>query len=218
MRLHSIPVRRIRTRARVARRAPAPASRSAALAVRSTNDVPVLLVVEPQCRLDWCWAAVAVSVARVRGAAPGNVPTQCAFAYGELHAAGLPVTPSLCCGGDCDAERVDDCSAPMELDDALFRLGCLAAENGIVAGPPSEELLISELAQGRPVCGRIYQSGSVSHFGAVVGMYTDPSGTVWFLVSDPIYAPGTVSPQTIHSLHSDYCAKGGRWVTSYRTT
>jgi hypothetical protein len=214
-----MPLRRVRAHATSVVRARVSVSSDAAVAARSSSDVSPILVVEPQCRLDWCWAAVAVSVARVRGGNPAAVPTQCAFAYRELHAADLPVTPALCCGGDCDAGRIDDCSAAMELDDALESLGCLAVDAPrVIAGAPDEELLIRELTNGRPVCGRISRGGAVGHFGVVVGMYTEPTGNRMFLVSDPIYEPGSARGQSIDQLRSNYMGKGGSWDTSYRTT
>jgi hypothetical protein len=179
----------------------------------ATIDIPPIMQIEPQCRADWCWAAVTISLVRLFGR-PGPA-TQCEVAYAELSAAATGVKRAQCCDGRCGASIAGPCSIAFDLATSLSHAGVL--QQTLPELPPVEAI-VQELDRGQPICGRIrWQpgTGALDHYIAIVGIRVGPTAdAVQLDVSDPLFTP---SHPSLEGLRFNYGGKGGRWVESYLT-
>jgi Papain-like cysteine protease AvrRpt2 len=144
-------------------------------------DGTILLHIEAQCRADWCWAAVCVSIARHYG----HVRSQSEFAYAIETAAGFPVTPKQCAIPPCDATTTTG-SYPS----TFLPLTGLAPSPREDDRALTEVELLAEVSAARPVGIQIRwdaAKGGKAHFIAVVGGINTASG-VQYLVGDPMDA------------------------------
>lgn len=91
-------------------------------------------VMEPQMQTEWCWAAVAVSVARFYQ--PTNTIEQCQVVNGELGR-------DDCCGGGV----FTGCNIPYTLDTALGQVGHLSRP--IERDPTPFQEVEAEIVNGR---------------------------------------------------------------------
>jgi hypothetical protein len=125
--------------------------------------------IQAQQRTNWCWAAVAVSVATYYD--PATHWTQCLLANAEL-------------GRDDCCEDIPVCNVASYLDTALERVGHLREWE---TSPASFEGVVEEVDAGNPLCARIEWPNGRGHFVALIG-YARAGGRVAadeVVVADP---------------------------------
>jgi len=135
-----------------------------------------------QQRTNWCWAAVAASVAAY--CRPTNAAAQCAIANVEL-------VRDDCC--EPSPSNLPSINVPHMLGSALQQVGCLEEESPHQA---SRQAVRREINEKRlPVCALIIWSQdepsygaarSGSHFVAITGYRTDTHALV---IDDPMFGP-----------------------------
>jgi len=156
------------------------------------------IAVEGQKGDRWCWAAVAVSLRRVRRK---DLPPleQCQLAQivipGDLH----------CCG---------TLKAPTECDKAAFLEDALTASEVSFSGPDSTfsfPAICDHIRGDRPVACRIdFPPPELPHFVVVDGFNADDRK---LSVEDPKRGPLTM---TVTSFVTDYNGEGGTWGATFR--
>jgi hypothetical protein len=148
---------------------------------------------EQQTQTNWCWSAVATSVAQFYDSASGW--TQCTLAAVEL-------------GRDC-CLAPGPCNKDWFLDSALTRTGNLQA---FVGGPQTLQTIQQEVDVDRPLGARIQWSGGGGHFVVITG-YDEVSSLV--TVEDPLNAgPVTLDYDAFVSSYEGL----GSWSHSYFTS
>ena len=156
-------------------------------------------VMKHQILMNWCWAAVSVSVARyTRGNA---APTECALASTCLshfnHKA-------LSC---CDDHK--PCNKDFFLERALDTVGQLSH---VTAGPLDFDAIKSEIDAGRPVCLRVeWAKEKTGHFLAITGYQTTPAGRQVVFTDDPFYGKARTE---YHVFLTKYQGEG-TWTHTY---
>jgi hypothetical protein len=147
-----------------------------------------------QQQSQWCWAAVAVSVAGFFG---NNGWTQCSVVNAELGR-----------GDCCNQQLPGSCNVVWLLDRALNRVGHF--------NPPVQGALLpvasvqTEINADRPIGCRIGWSGGGGHFVVLSGY--DFGGASDFVdVQDPWYGPSVVNYSTFASSYQS----NGSWTHSY---
>ena len=152
---------------------------------------------EPQLRQNWCWAAVAVSVARFYDEA--TPWTQCRMADAELGRS------------DCCVEGASSaCNVPGSLHTSLARTGHLDHWTAASVTFPG---VSAEVHLGNPLGARIAWEEGGAHFVAIFG-YTDGDGSTaagFVSVGDPWYGNSDVS-------YPEFCKRyrgSGTWTHSY---
>jgi hypothetical protein len=182
---------------------------AAAGAAAGADAMPPLLDVELQCRQNWCWAAVTVSLKRFFQC-PEPL-TQCDLAFEELTEAQQDVARGDCCDGRCGVEIGGPCSLEYELETPMRNAGLLRVP---AEGQMKLEDLQSDLSSRCPVGIQIRWRTGASHAAAIVGFHSDGANGVLFDVSDPIH--GRVSSD-LEGLKTNYKNLGGHWAASLRT-
>lgn len=157
---------------------------------------------EKQCHSNWCWAAVAASVAAYYG--QGRGISQCEIAKLEL-------SRSDCCDSDCDAKGVE-CNVTNVFASPLNRVGCFDRLARFKQATPSE--VFEELEAGRPICVRTVWPNGGAHFLAIVGCWSDTGGTLMLALADPFWGRSEYSYERF-SKH--YQLLGGNWNDTYYT-
>jgi hypothetical protein len=118
---------------------------------------------QQQEKSNWCWAAVAASIARFFR--PADTVTQCSIANGELRR-------SDCCG---NCEGADDpCNVPGYVMSSLYRVGHF--KKWLAHQPPGQQQIAQEVDGSRPLCARVVWQGGGSHYLTIVG-YAKPADT-----------------------------------------
>lgn len=124
--------------------------------------VEVPFVMRNQCQTEWCWAAVAESVARFYR--PASAITQSELVNRELKRT------------DCSCTVVGGpCNEPSYLAPSLDRAGG-HLRAWLVGARATEAELIGEVDAGRPVCVRLARSPQEGHFVVVVGYLPGSDG------------------------------------------
>lgn len=155
--------------------------------------------IEMQEQTQWCWAAVAVSVARFYQ--PSNTLTQCRVANMVLGTNGCCSNP-----GPCNIDNY--------LEDAL---GAVAHYRDIEPEPLPFSDVNGEITSDRPLGCRIGWFGGGGHFVVIHGASVDGSGAAvkrWVAIADPLYGP---SDYLIQKFTSGYRQDTGEWTHSYFT-
>jgi hypothetical protein len=129
--------------------------------------------VERQEQSQWCWAAVAVSVARHFDSA--SRWRQCTVVNAELN-------QTSC----CDDGGSPSCGRPWYLDRALATVAHLHA---VRSGALDFSEAYAEVVANQPPCMRIGWAGGGGHFVAVVGV-RQAGGDRFLRIGDPLH--GTV--------------------------
>ena len=169
---------------------------------------------ECQQQNQWCWAAVAVSIARYFK--PTSAVTQCSLATsvlsGELHGAN-------CCSGlvpsclDRNPPESTLCDRPRSTGDALLVTGNVG--NPVPLGPLGFDDIKQRLAAGSLIaCGKDQNGGS--HAGVIYGHLTatNSARTLQFVVAANPLSPSQVSPVLYDDFVSDP-VMGTRWSDSW---
>jgi papain like cysteine protease AvrRpt2 len=152
---------------------------------------------QTQQQSNWCWSAVAVSVAGFYGT-PNPTPQQCDLASQELSAA--------CCPAGSNAA----CDVPWYLDKALQRVAHL---NTWASGSAVMAVIQGEIKGDRPLGVRIAWSTGGGHFVVVSGYATPPTGDL-VTVEDPIWGQSTLLLAVFQASYQG----SGSWSHSYWTT
>ena len=156
---------------------------------------------EPQGHSNWCWAAVAASVAKYYDR--GTDREQCEIANLELER-------EDCCNPS-SANQVD-LNIPNVFASPLNRVGCFARLARFQQAMPSE--VREELEAGRPVCVRTVWPDGGAHFVAIVGCWSDGEGTPMLAVDDPFWGR---SEYSYDHFSRNYQLLGGKWNDTYYT-
>jgi hypothetical protein len=166
------------------------------------------MTVERQCRANWCWAAVAVSIGRHYDVQRD----QAEFARSVLASRGVHFPDSECIGQPCDSTS-SLCSRPLP-DLPLNKLPLQVAEP--LPGPACETILREKLSAHRPV-GLFIEwrsAGHVSggHFIALTGIVISGS-SLRYHVGDPMGPDDqTMTYDDLQNYQSD-----GKWMTTWLT-
>jgi hypothetical protein len=158
------------------------------------------LICEEQKGDNWCWAAVAASLARFYD--PQARWEQCELANRYL-------ATGVCCGPDADMEF---CDKPQRLDKVLQITGNLVSFTLGSEAPTSFEAIQSEIDNGRVVCSRVELFGIGGHFQMITGWKT-AGDERYLIISDPLYSETEI---TFSSFASRY-EGSGVWNVAYFT-
>lgn len=163
---------------------------------------------ETQSATQWCWAAVAASVARKYN--PQTSWTQCRIAstfYGDQ---GVNLQ---CCGSDKAA-----CNLPQALSQVFAVTGNLAGD--AVNDTIGYDELCREIVADRPLCVRIGWPPDLEdgHFVTVTG-FRDGAGGRYLDVQDPADDgdPDNRKQFSLDEFTTNYDQAGGEWTWTYRT-
>ncbi|HEX5928716.1 MAG TPA: papain-like cysteine protease family protein [Solirubrobacterales bacterium] len=152
-------------------------------------------IIQGQEQTQWCWSAVAVSVAEFYE--PGGW-TQCQMVCDELE-------QSSC----CEDGSTEECNQPWYLDQALERAGVF---NGMEGVPPAGIAPIpSEISSGHLFCARIEWSGGGGHFVVIDGYTEDETRLA---IEDPWYGASDLTAETFRGAYQG----NGSWTHSYLTS
>ncbi len=155
---------------------------------------------EEQQADQWCWAAVAVSVAKFIN--PDSGLCQCKLAARALGIkAGCPGTPPPAA-----------CDKPFGLNQALNDLSLHSGEP--IVGPISFDHIRETIDSGWPIPVRIVWDDNPgnAHFVVISGYSLTPSGAPFLQVDDPFYGRSLVDYDTfVTSYHVS-----GSWERTYR--
>jgi len=167
-------------------------------------NVPPLLNIERQCRSNWCWAAVALSIARARQVAAFTSQQELVWAVLDELGLTADLDQAECMRPECNPSA----SGPSDkmLDVIPLEFAGLPSPQ-VFDRPIDEQTLIDELKAGRPVCLVINWKGGGSHAIAVVGGATDASGEAVFFPGDPMLSG--VEPHTYENLIGHYRSGAG---------
>lgn len=158
--------------------------------------------IQQQEKSKWCWAAIAVSVARFYNRS--SKVTQCDVANAELRR------------DDCCSGAKDICDEYGYLASSLNRYGHL--EKWAVLQPPTPAEIRGEIANNHPLCARVAWFEGGAHFVVIAG-YAEvlrPDGTYQIgglAIADPWWG---VSDMDFGDFPNAY-AKCGRCTDSYYT-
>ena len=162
------------------------------------SQVSVGFAMQDQCHSNWCWAAVAASVATFYNAT--TLRLQCTIANEELQR-------SDCCDSTCHAAGVAY-KVVGALGSPLNRAGLLTS---ITFGWITRLRLQQDLEAMLPVCVRTEWSGGGGHFVVIAG-YSPESDTL--TVCDPLRG---VSALSFDTFRTSYTPSQGRWTHTYHT-
>jgi hypothetical protein len=155
--------------------------------------------IQEQQYSNWCWAAVAASVASHYS---GAIVKQCEIAEEEL-------AREVCC--DPNGSNAAEFNVTNVLGSPLNRRGCLQRCGRHKRAKRDE--IIEELRQKRPICVRTVWPDGGAHFVVIVGCWTEAEHT-WLILDDPFWGP---SEYCYDGFADHYELPGGRWVDTYYT-
>ena len=169
--------------------------------------LPTSFRMERQKMDNWCWAAVAVSMARYSDR--NSHWRQCEvvrLVLSRLSRKGAKKRPFP----DCCAKPVPgECDEPWNLEDALEQVGRPARSSK--AGHLSFEKIQAEIKVGRPLCAWIKWRGRGAHFVVVSGCHINRKRVPQVDVEDPDTGEALVN-------YADFVRKyrgTGRWLHTY---
>lgn len=151
---------------------------------------------QTQQQTNWCWAAVAASVAQYYDSGTGW--TQCLVANEHWDR-------TDCCGSGASGP----CNQYGWLDRALTDVGHF---DRIESGTSTFAVIDAEIAAGRPVGIRVAWNGGGAHFLAIIG--TREWSPRYAAVDDSIYGK---SDHTWEDLRTSYQGDGDSWTHTYFT-
>jgi hypothetical protein len=154
-------------------------------------------VQERQQETNWCWAAVAVSVAECNGSTQRW--TQCTLAAAEF--------TRPCC---LDPDR---CNEPHSLAQSLTRTQNLQ-DNGHKTTTLRIDTIDKELRKGRPIPIRILRNDGTAHFMVISGYDLLADGRQLLTIQDPWFGRNQIRYDDLLRTNT---YRGGRWSDSYLT-
>ena len=165
---------------------------------RLTKKRCLCFTMQHQEQTQWCWSAVATSVAHYYNAA--STWTQCTLVNAEFGRTDC-----------CTAPSSSNCNQPWYLDSVLTRVGHLASFTG---GSTSFANVCTELDNGRPLGVRIGWFGGGGHFNVLACYTRNPLFRLQSVqVEDPWYGPSVWDYDTFRTNYRS----AGSWTHSYRT-
>ena len=173
----------------------------------AADPVQLLFKIQPQERDNWCWAAIAVSVADSFSHPARTPDSQCRVA-----------TRVLGVGNCCPSGQAPDASdVPLPLETALRAAG---VPPRLTTGPLANfDAVTAEIDQNKPFCVRIGPSKGklgIGHFLVVHGYWRAPSGKNYLILSDP--NGGTRRRMEIDEFRNNFHLEGktlGTWTHTY---
>ncbi len=172
----------------------APMRRGALRAKAQSRNLDLRM--QRQIHSNWCWAAVATSVALFYN--PKSKWTQCGLAKRYLHQR------------DCCGKHVNGCNKQGHLQEVL-PIVRHAADPAYVEGKIPFSRAQQEIDAGRPLGVRtLWGGGEGAHFLAIIGYH---SGLKMLTVVDPFFGRSHVH----YRVFSTHYRHSGRWVDSYYT-
>jgi hypothetical protein len=162
---------------------------------------------QKQQHSNWCWAAVAVSVARYFD--PDSKWCQCRLATRMAKREKLNVAKCGTCRKTIGVP--EKCNQPWYLKKALRIVKRLRGKptGSLLSFRKTKELIKA----GRPVCARIlWGQGPAAHFVVISGCFTTKSGDRWVDVEDP--DSGSAS-WLYEEFRKNYQYAQGGWVDTY---
>jgi hypothetical protein len=148
------------------------------------------LMIEPQEKSEWCWAAVAVSVEKYFN--PASTLKQCDIATRFFQR-------------DCCNKGLLDHDEPVEVKDVLETINRLRTS---LDGPLTFDALRKEIDTGRPVCACIVWRSGGGHAVLVTGYSILASGARHVHVEDPLNPSVDIDfEEFVSAYHGD-----GEWV------
>lgn len=168
--------------------------------------VELEFTMQPQERDNWCWAAIAVSIAD-NFRSPARTPdSQCVLAARVLGAGN-------CC---TSGQTPESCDVPLPLETALNAAGVPCR----VTDPlPDFEAVAAQIDQNKPFCVRIGPTKGqlgIGHFLVVHGYWRAPSGKNYVILSDP--GGATRRRMTLEEFRNNFHLEGntlGTWTHTY---
>jgi Papain-like cysteine protease AvrRpt2 len=157
---------------------------------------------EPQRYSNWCWAAVAASVAAYYN--QGTYKPQCEIADLELER-------KDCCTPPDDAAHFDF-NVTNVFASPLNRVDCFQRLSRFQQAQPSE--VREELEAGRPIGVRTVWPDGGAHFLAIVGCWSDTEGAPMLALDDPFWGR---SEYSYDRFSKHYQLLGGKWNDTYYT-
>jgi hypothetical protein len=156
---------------------------------------------QKQQMLNWCWAAVAVSVQRFFD--PESSMRQCDMVQ--------TLNPDVkdCCGNPIPAP----CNKVGLLQDALTKVACLQK---VIRGPLSFSQIQEQMSAGLPVCVRIGWNGGSEvsgHFVVINGWGLSPTDVPLVHVLDPYFSNGVWPYAALIS--AGYQQGNGQWTDTF---
>lgn len=163
--------------------------------------------IQRQQHSNWCWAAVATSVACYFD--PDSGWCQCRMASRMAKLTRLKVKSCGTCGHATPVPAA--CNRPWYLEKALALAG------RIKGNPQPKPLDFSRIRrrikEGRPICVRIlWGQGPDAHFVVISGCHRSKSGELWVDVEDPDSGSST---WRFDEFLSNYQYAQGHWVATY---
>jgi hypothetical protein len=155
---------------------------------------------ERQVYTNWCWAAVAASVAVYYG----RVCRQCDIANLELRR-------NDCCDPPQNPTHVDF-DVTNIFGSPLNRVDCLRELTRFERATPLQ--VVEELKAGRPICVRMVWPDGGAHFLAITGCWFDNRGDLMLTLDDPFWGPSEFS---FDRFSKQYQLLDGRWNDTYYT-
>lgn len=162
---------------------------------------------QEQCQSNWCWAAVAASIADFYDK-PMAARKQCLVAKKFLN-----LNNSIdCCGPSCKTLDEDaPCNKERKILAVLYKQKC--TDQGTEFEIPKLSSVHDEIDASQPVCVRILWPEGKGHFVTITG-YLSHSDVL--LVEDPL-EPDDLIEISYDDLQVDYDEAGGTWDQTYFT-
>jgi hypothetical protein len=157
---------------------------------------------QKQCHSNWCWAAVAASIAAFYDRDSGV--RQCDLANLELER-------DDCCNADCQTPGVAF-NVTNVFASPLNRVGCLQKLTRFQQAAPSQ--VLEQLQARRPICVRTVWPDGGAHFLTIIGFLPDAEGGPIIAVDDPFWGR---SEYSYDRFSKDYQLIGGKWNDTYYT-
>ena len=159
--------------------------------------------IEKQCKTEWCWAAVAATIARYFYREREKL-SQCVIAKAVL--------PD---SGDCCSDNPNTCNDPYWLGDVLTTL-CenlnRPFEDQPFDGAISFQKVKDEIDAGNPVCVRIqWFDEPRGHFVIIRGYSVSQEPLNWVHVADPLYEDSIVPYEEF----SNNYLEAGQWTFTH---
>ena len=170
----------------------------------------IAFALEPQQQSNWCWAAIAVSLARYYGVGEFTQHQVALAVLGTRQVYGEQVYAEQVSGEQVHAESVspDRFNTVALLEDALRHVGCRASWT---PGRPELRDIAAEIAAGRPVCACLQWRTGDAHYVVLTGCLAE---TGELTVEDPLQGR---SLQKFDAFPGVYRSAGTVWRGVYWT-
>ena len=155
--------------------------------------------IQTQEKLNWCWAAVAATVARY-------------FSESKFEQCDIAKKVLMIQSDDCP-DSTDKAASFGDTLDILNKMLPRQLNNKALLGQPLRfDEIKAQIDSGRPVCVRIEWDGDDgAHVVMISGYSSSKSGQQWLDISDPYYEDSTVTYENFKDAYLD----AGKWTDTY---